>query len=63
MRKLTAMALCSLLLAACSQESDDKVPLMLEGPLQARDKALGVQETLNQGAALQQQQIEQQTQQ
>ena len=64
MRKLLMVLLGAALLSACSQDSEDKkTPVMLEGPLKARDKALGVQETLNQGAELQARQIEEQTQQ
>lgn len=64
MHKIIALAVMGLMLAACTPPDENKnVPRIAEGPLKARDKALGVQQTLDQAAEQRQQQIDEQTQQ
>lgn len=64
MHKLIALMLLGFMLAACSPPDENKnVPRIAEGPLKARDKALGVQQTLDQAAEQQQKQIDEQSQQ
>ena len=52
----------ALLLAACSPGGSDNKPKLMEQQRQALDKAKGVQDTLQQSAQQQQQEVDKQTQ-
>jgi hypothetical protein len=64
MRNTMALVVLGLALAACTPPDEEQnIPRVAEGPLKARDKALGVQQTLDQAAEQRQQQIDEQSQQ
>lgn len=59
---LLLAALCSLLLSACDREEQPPPPKLFESQRNAMDKAKGVENTLQQQADQQLQNIDQQTQ-
>lgn len=62
MPRMTAAVAMTLALAACTPPDEEhNIPRVAEGPLKARDKALDVQQTLDEAAARRQQQIDAQT--
>ena len=62
MKTSGGILLAALLLAACSPGGSDHKPKMAEQQRQALDKAKGVQDTLQQSAQQQQQEIDKQSQ-
>ncbi len=61
MDRLAAVIFMALMLAACTPPDEERnIPRVAEGPLEARDKALDVQQTLDEAAARRDRQIDEQ---